>query len=130
MGRIYTVPFTKSAVTTSMDAWEVVPGDDKTLLIHEIEIYQTSEIGDAQEEQLAVSIIRDYTTSGSGGSAVTPVKQNKDDAAAGFPAEAGNTTVASAGTPETTHECGFNVRTGFDKVFTPETRPRIGGGET
>lgn len=65
------------------------------------------------------------TTSGSGGTAPTPVPLAFGDAAAGTTAEVNNTTKASAGTIVTHASWAWNVRGEFIKIFTPEMRPII-----
>jgi hypothetical protein len=56
----------------------------------------TADATDAESENWRCSIVRGHTTSGSGGSAVTPLPiTSTADAAAGFAAEANNTTIAS-----------------------------------
>jgi hypothetical protein len=127
MGRLYTVEFGPTAVTTAVDFFEIAPADDKPCLVHAIDIGQTTELGDAQEEQLEWSIRRGGTayTSGSGGSSKTPVLLGSDDAAAGFTAEVLNTTVATFTAGVIFHHSAFNVRTGLLWVPTPELRPRV-----
>lgn len=86
---------------------------------------QTSEVGDTQEEGLRISIIRmtATVTSGSGGSAVTPVPINDQDAAAGFTAECNNTTVATtSGTSTVVIEVGWNERNSPYEMWFPEDR--------
>jgi hypothetical protein len=47
------------------------------------------------------------------------------DAAFAGTCEVNNTTQASAGTIVTHYVWNWNIRVGFDKIFTPETRPLI-----
>jgi hypothetical protein len=130
MPRVYAVPFSAVAVSAAQDLWELTPADDKPLEIVGIELGQTSDAGDAQDELLQISIIRGHTTSGSGGSAATPVPLNPNDTAAGFTAEVNNTTVASAGTTTTLHTGAWNVRAGYINWFPEESRPQAGQGNT
>lgn len=133
MGRMYTVPIPFVAQTAQIDLFELTAAAEKPCRIHEIHISQSSEVGDAQEEQLTLTLKRAFgtVTSGSGGTAPTPQKVNPDDAAAGLTAEVNNTTklVVGTGTIEDERPWAFNVRVGFDRIFTPETRPYIKGGE-
>lgn len=116
MSRIYRVPFqgTLTNAGGDSDLLEIVPADDKPCRLVGYVISQISEVGDAQEEGLRISILHMGATfsSGSGGSAVTPVKNDVDvDVAAGFTAECNNTTVATtSGTTTTLEEVGWNVR--------------------
>lgn len=85
---------------------------------------QTNRSGDAQEDMLRWSVVRmtgGTLTSGSGGSAPTPAAVNPGDGAAGFTAEANNTTQASTtGTTTTCHADTFNVRVGLQYYPIPE----------
>lgn len=124
-GRMYSVNFDGTAVTVAADLFEIAPADDKACVVHAIFIGQSTELGDAAEEQLRVRLIRGHTTSGSGGSANTPTPLNPSDTAAGFAAETCNTTAASAGTGVFLHSDTFNVRTGWMYIPTPEARPIV-----
>jgi len=122
-GRTYSIPFNAVAVTAAQDLWEITPADDKPIEIVGIEIGQYSDAGDAQDELLGLQIIRGFTTSGSGGSAPTPVPMNPNAAAAGFSAEVNNTTLANTGTTTTLHSTAFNVRSGYLNYFPADARP-------
>lgn len=123
MGRIYTVPFAAVAVTAQQDFFEIVAPADSVVLVHDICLTQVSEVGDAQEEGLALLFKSGQTTSGSGGTAPTPIPRELGDAAFGGTAEVNNTTKASAGTIVTHHAWNWNIRMPFEKIFTPEARP-------
>lgn len=133
MGRIYTVPIPFVAETAQIDFFELTAAAEKPCRIHEIYLAQSTEIGDAMEEQLTLKLKRAFgtVTSGSGGTAPTPQKLNPDDAAAGLTAEVNNTTklVVGTGTIEDERLYAWNVRMPFHIIFTPETQPRIKGGE-
>lgn len=123
-GRSYSVIFSAVAVSAAQDLFEITPADDKPVNILGLFIGQTSDAGDAADELLQVSVIRGFTTSGSGGSAATPAPLDNIDTAAGFTAEVNNTTVANTGTSVTLHTDTFNVRAGYQLWWTPETTPR------
>lgn len=133
MGRLYQVPIAFVSQTAQIDLFELVAASNKGCRIHEIYIAQSTEVGDAAEEMLTLALKRasGTYTSGSGGTTPTPVAIDPDDAAAGFTAEVNNTTKAAAGTGTMTTERLFswNVRMPFHLIFTPETRPKIKGGE-
>jgi hypothetical protein len=120
-GRIYTVSFTAVGVTAQQDFFEIVAPADAAVDILEIGLSQSTEIGDAMEEGLSVILKSGSTTSGSGGTAPTPVPHQLGDAAFGGTAEVNNTTKATAGTIVTHYAWNWNVRVPFEKVFTPET---------
>lgn len=111
--REYTVVFSAVAVSVAQDLFELTPADDKPIEIYGICLGQTSDVGDAADENLAWSVIRGNTTSGSGGTSPTPAPVSPGDAAASFTVEVNNTTQASSGTPVTLHADVFNVRAGL-----------------
>ena len=124
MGRMYAVTFENVAVTAAQDFFEISPADDKPILIHALYLSQSSDVTDAAEEMLRVSILRGHTTSGSGGSSFTPLPLTSSaGVAAGAAAEINNTTIASAGTAVALHAESFNIRAGMMYIPTPEARP-------
>jgi hypothetical protein len=125
MSRIYTAQFTDVAVTAIQDLFEIVAPADSIVAIHDVHFSQRSDVGDAAEEILNIQLTSGHTTSGSGGSAVTPVPAELQDSAFGGTCEANNTTQALSGTIVTHYSWNWNIRVGFDKVWTPETRPII-----
>lgn len=133
MGRLYQVPIAFAAQTAQIDFFELTAAAEKPCLIHEIYLANSSEVGDAQEEMLTLKLKRAFgsVTSGSGGTAPTPVPINPDDVASGLTAEVNNTTKLAVGTGTITDERPFawNIRQPFERIFTPETRPKIKGGE-
>lgn len=129
MGRMYSVPFAGVAVTAQQDFFEITSGSARVCVVHSIELSQSTEVGDAQEEGLSLILKRGTsgTTSGSGGTTPTPVPQTSTNAAATFVGEVNNTTkmVAGGGTITTLRAWNWNVRIPFIEIFTPETRPVI-----
>ncbi|MEQ1726776.1 MAG: hypothetical protein ABL982_00230, partial [Vicinamibacterales bacterium] len=123
MPRRYTVSFNGTLATASgdIDLLEVLPADDKPVRLLGITLGQISEVADAAEEGVRISVMRmpATVTSGSGGSAPTPVPVDSADAAAGFTAEVGNATVATtSGTALQFLELGWNIRNSpFDYWF-------------
>jgi hypothetical protein len=133
MGRLYQVPIPFVAQTAQIDFFELTAAAEKMCQIHEIHLANSTDVGDAQEEMLTLKLKRAFgsVTSGSGGTAPTPVPINPDDVASGFTAEVNNTTKLAVGTGTITDErlYAWNVRVPFQLIFTPETRPKIKGGE-
>lgn len=123
MGRIYTAQFTDVSVSAIQDIFEIVAPADAVVVIHDLFIGQKSDVGDAAEEILSVQLTSGHTTSGSGGSSVTPVPVNLGDAAFGGTVEANNTTQAADGTIVVHYSWQWNIRGPFEKIWTPETRP-------
>jgi hypothetical protein len=130
---MYQVPIAFAAQTAQIDIFELTAAAEKPCRIHEIYLANSTEIADAQEEQLTLKLKRanGSVTSGSGGSAPTPVPQDPRDTAAGLTAETNNTTKLAVGSGTITDERLFswNVRMPLQLIFTPETRPMIVGGE-
>jgi len=111
--RQYTIPIDAVAVSAVQDFFEVNCAATLPVRIVECFIGQSSDAGDAEDEQLRVRLIRTHSTSGSGGSSVTPVALNPGDAAFGGTAEINNTTPATGGSPVTIACACFNVRGGL-----------------
>lgn len=120
MGRMYTVTFASVAATVQQDLFEIVAAAGKNLRVRALYLSQSSDVGDAAEEGLSILIKSGSATSGSGGSAPTPVPTNVTDAAAGFTAETNNTTKASTGTIVTHHAEDWNIRVPFQLILPPE----------
>src|SRR6266516_554887 len=99
MSRMYTCSFAPSAQTVAIDFFEITPAANKACLIHAIDISQTTEVDDAQEEMLEWTIRRGGTTmtSGSGGTTTASgvIVDDGADTASGFTFEARNTTLAT-----------------------------------
>jgi hypothetical protein len=137
MSRIYTcsVTGTITAAETDVDLVEITPADDKPVKLVGFTLGQYSEVGDAAEEGIRLSIIRlpATVTSGSGGSSVTPAPLDSADAAAGATVEMDNTTVATtSGAAITLEEIGWNNR-GSPLVMSypdPALRYKVKGAES
>lgn len=134
MGRIYRVPFAAGTVTNAggnADLWEITPADDKPVHIIGMRLSQISEVGDAAEEGIDITIEHLAATVTSGnGTAVTPVPNDPgiSDLAAGFAAETNGATVATtSGTKTVMEPLGWNNRNSpfevwFDKAAAPTAR--------
>ena len=95
MGRIYSVPYTGTLTNAggNLDLFELIPGDDKPIKLRGLVLGQTTEIADAAEESLGISIVHlAATVTGSNGTSVTPVPRDPgiSDLAAGFTPTASN----------------------------------------
>lgn len=122
--RLYTIQFNAVAVTAQQDLFEIAVSSTRIIRLHELGLSQVSEVGDAQEEGLAILMKSGQTTTGSGGSAPTPVPLDFGDAAAATTAVAvNNTTKATAGTIVTHYAWNWNLRVPFQYIWTPESRP-------
>lgn len=114
MSRIYTVEFSGVSVSAAQDFFEILPATQKPCQVTGIHLFQSSDVGDSEEEILRCRVIRGHTTSGSGGTAPTPRPRDSNDVAAGFSSEVNNTTIASAGTAVNLMSFNFNVRVGYE----------------
>lgn len=124
--RGYSCPFGPTAETVAVDMVELTPADDKPCLIAAIELFQTSDVGDAASEIIAHSFVRGNTTTGSGGVAAAAGNPcNPSDATSGFTYEALNTTQATSGTTKIIFQSGWQVLAGYARVFVPEERREV-----
>lgn len=126
MGMMYTAQFNGVAVTAQQDFFELLAPADCVVYVHMIQITQTTELGDAAEEQLAILLKRGVgsVTSGSGGSTPTPAKLESGFASAGSTVEANNTTkmVVGSGTITTVDVDSWNIRQEKVWLMPPELR--------
>lgn len=132
MRGVYTVSFdqqTIAAASGDYDLFEIVPAANKPVEVVALSLGNKSEIGDAQDEMLAYSIVRGNTTSSNGTSA-TPQPTDPSDGAASFTAETVGSTPATAGTSVTLLADTFNVRAGLMLVLPPEMRPKVSQANT
>jgi hypothetical protein len=129
---VYTVSFDQQSFTTANgdhDFFEITPADDKPIEIISIKVSNKSEVGDAQEEFIAWSVVRANATTGNGSSA-TPAKTDPSDGVASFTAEVVATTPASTGSPVTLMADTFNVRQGLYEIHPPEMRFKASQADT
>ena len=128
---VYTVTFDQQPFTAALgdyDFFELDAGTEKPIELVALFIGNKSEVGDAQEEMVAWSIVRGHTTAGNGTS-TTPRLTDASDPAAAFIARTVSSTPASAGTPVTLHADTFNIRTGLQIIFPQEMRHKTQGAE-
>jgi hypothetical protein len=121
MGRIYRATAANTAQTASIDIFEINVAATKAVRLLEVHISQATEIGDAAEEMLLVSVKEGASSSGSGGATPTAVPKAKGDAAFAGTIETHNTTLSSTGTIVTHLAINWNIRVPLDLIFTPET---------
>jgi hypothetical protein len=123
--RIFTGPWTGTITNAggNTDLWELLPAADHPCSIRGIRLGQTSETGDAAEENLRISIVRmtATVTSGSGGSAGAPEQVDLSGQAPSFASETNNTTVATtSGDTEVIEEMAWNERATPFEVWYPD----------
>lgn len=124
--RCYTVSFAASAQAGAVDWFELIAGSTAGLVLLGLDIAQTTELGDAAEEQIGWTIKRatgTYTSGSGGNTGVARPPVRAGDAAATFTAETLNTTqiAVGTGTLTTVLQSAFNVRTGLREIWTPES---------
>lgn len=124
--RVYTVSFTASAQGGAVDWFELTAPASCGLAIFYLDIGQSTDYKDAEEEGIRYYIKRasgSYTSGSGGNTGVARIPVRSGDVAATFTAETLNTTQAAVGTGAlaTVHQSVFNVRAGLDKLWTPET---------
>lgn len=138
MGRLYRIPISTTLTNAGGDAdlLTILPATNKPCELVGYKLSQASENGDAQEEQLDLSIVHmtGTVTNGSGGAAVTPVANRpgtNEVVAAGFTARANDTTLATtSGTSTVMEPFGWNERnTPYDVWIPEEMRPKAINGE-
>ncbi len=128
---IYTAVFGPLDVAVAQDLFEITSPADAITIIHGLELSQSTELGDAAEELLTISLRRGNTTSGSGGTVLAaastgPHPIESGSSAYGGVVEINNTTKASAGTPQVLRVDNWNVRMSYLWLPTPEMRPIMG----
>lgn len=123
----FSAPITPTAVTTTVDLFHVTAATDNPVTLAQVELYNTSDLGDANEEVLSIAIARGVT-GGSGGTALTEVNFGEAGGSSVTAAVVGlNTTVSTGGT--VLAHMGWNVRIPFFWCPVPELRPRADAGQ-
>jgi hypothetical protein len=136
VGRIYSVVLSGTITSAGgdVDLLEILPADDKPCILRGFCLGQISEVGDAAEEGLRISVIRlpATVTSGTGGSAATEIPRDSADTAGGATCEVNNTTVATTSSSAVTlAEFSWNVRNSPFDFWWPdrEMAPKVKQGE-
>lgn len=119
---MFSANFSGVAVTAQQDFFELVAPSTGICLIHRCLITQSSDYGDAQAEGLQVLIKRGQTTTGSGGSTLTPQSLGDQGITFAGTVKSNDTTKASVGTIVTVHADSMNEQAGWDFLPTPELR--------
>jgi hypothetical protein len=126
--RMYGAAFDAVAITAVQDLFELLAPTNTVVRLHMLDLFQTTDLGDAQEEVLRIRIRQGQTVTGSGGSTGTAVPNDFDDAASGSTVKFNNTTQANTGTIVIDELFGWNIRAPLQRIWTPECRPIIRGG--
>lgn len=116
MGRMYSAVFEEVAVSAAQDLFEINAPADAVVVIHGFEVSQSSDV----DSEMLNLLFHLGSTSGSGGSAITPRPLELGDAAFGGTVEANNTSQSTEGNH--LHAASFNILTGYSWIPTPEMR--------
>ena len=128
----YSVIFQNQSITNAngdYDLFELKPLVNRPIFLLSLKLDVISELGDAQEEQLRIAVIRGHTTS-SNGAATSARSRTRSDLSSGVVAETIGSTIATGGTTNVLDEFGFNVRAGLREIYTPEERPACDQGDS
>ncbi len=134
MGRFYSASYTGTITNAggNTDLLELLPADDKPCKLRGLKLGQLSEVGDAAEEGVSITIYRmtATVTSGSGGSTVTPSPIDSADIAFGGACEMNNTTVATtSGSSTVMEELAWNIRSSPFETYWPDWAIKAKQGE-
>ncbi len=121
MSGVFRVPFAYTG-SANVDLCEITAASSKPCVLLGFDIGQTSDVGDAAEEVLALAVKTGTsgTTSGSGGSSSTPVNTDTSGGSASLTAEQANTTKMTGGTIVQHALHHWNVRMGLQVRYTQE----------
>jgi len=108
LGTPYTIVGEEVAVTTAVDLLEIVSPADGITVVEMFEVSQSSD--PATDEQLNI-LVHLGSTSGSGGTVLTPAPVNLGDVAYGGTVESFNTTQSTEGTK--LWSASFNILNGY-----------------
>lgn len=124
MSQMYSAVFSSVAVTAQQDFFEIIVPATKVVVIHSVELTQSTDVGDAAAEGLAILHKRGVgSTSGTGGTqAATPAKLETGSATAAATYDFNNTTKMTAGTISTLHSGNWIIQSPYLWLPTPEMR--------
>lgn len=125
MGRFYSVTLPETSITAAADLFELTVATDKPIRIWGWNVSQDTDLGDANEEVLQLTLKRGVTP-GSGGSSITPSAMVANDTSAG--ATCTNRTTAHTG-GTILWQRGWNIRMDSEHWFTPESAPVCGADD-
>lgn len=129
MGFMYSATWDAKAITAAVDLYEITVGADRPILIHSLDIFQTTDLGDAAEEVIRIGVYRG-STGGTSGTAMTERAYSDGDAPTALAAVVEYTTAGTSSTGGTLiHVLGWNVRIPTQFIWTPEMRIRCDAGE-
>jgi len=119
----YCAPMDALAFTTATDVFEFTAPSTARILVHELHLCQTTDLGDAAEEVLRIGLYRGVTAGATGTALTEQPYGDSNDGAATAAVVANRGTASTGGT--LLDVIGWNIRIPFDRIWTPETRPII-----
>lgn len=123
---IFACPWTATVTNTggNADLWEFNPGDDRPIRIRGIRLGQTSEVADAEEEGLRITVRRfRATVTSSNGTSGTAEDVGRANQSPTFTWEYNGATVATTtGDNELIEEISWNVRNSPFEIWYPDER--------
>ena len=125
----YVTSASTAAPTAAFDAVEIVEAGSGLVLIKRLYVWQTSDLGDANEEVLRADWVRGNTTTGSGNQTTVITPNNSFDPAGTFTAKLLATTPATAGSPLSLCVQGWNIRQPLELIFPPGEELILRNGE-
>jgi hypothetical protein len=121
---IHAANFDAQAITTATDLIEMTPVVDRPVVIYGMNLFQTTDLGDAAEEVLRIGLYRDVTAGSTGTAATEYVYTNV--AAGVTPTMAVVTLRGTASTGGTLIDIiGWNIRIPLEWRPIPEMRPKF-----
>lgn len=120
--RVYSCEFENQTLLVGdgdVDLFEIVPATDKPVKLLALFLSNVGvDVGDAEEENLRLQIIRGHTTGGSGGDTTTPrIVGSGVGLAAGFTCDTMNEVVKTAGTVHNLFSDGWNIRVPYQMIW-------------
>ncbi len=122
---LYSTTFNQVAVSAVQDLFDLLTAADSITIIHAVELSQSSDYGDAQEEGLNLIFERGATTA-SNGTLVTPSPLESGSSLYGGSTRVNGATRSTAGTIQPLRVDNWNVRIPYLWLPTPEMRPILG----
>jgi hypothetical protein len=128
MELFYTASQDAQTISTAVDLFCFTIADDKPMWLWELDICQTSDLGDAAEEVIKLGLYKGVS-GGAGGSALTEVAMNDFNSITAGTAVVGQGTASTGGTLVKVFY--WNIRqAGPIWIATPETVIRMGQGSS
>lgn len=121
-GHIHVTTFDALAVTTATDLFHITVATDVPIVLLEMKLGQSTDLGDAAEEVLRIGLYRGVT-GGSGGTALTEIPLLGGDGASSSVVLANNTSISTGG--NLIDMDPWNIRMPFLWCPVPELRPVV-----